>query len=334
MGELIEVYKDVKAPRQGSGQKLSDHTRSIQRIIRGINLFFDPNAYETDEEADGENVSKNSRRTIISVRKDDTTYYHYCGCPEGADKALDWDETLIAAINPEMRNLLKQQQQGEMRKILGDFLSKSAERGALWSDLERFIYYADPHSSEPEAFQDKICQLVKAMRNNQQIRFDYRGNEEGSLKTKELAPYGLVHRNENWYLYGKDLGDGHKKIFQVSNIQKLALDTVNFSWPNRFNLIAEFQQLWGVFNSDKPVEQVRLQVSKAKAYRFKVMQYHPSQQNKELPDGSLELTLQLRHPNAMIPWLLSWGGEVIPLEPASLRDSMKQQLRGMLEILE
>ncbi len=332
MEQLIQIYQDVKGPRQGSG-KNPDHTRSIQRIIRGINEFFDPNAYARDDDDEEDEASgTKSRRTIVSRRNKGTTYYWYQGQPEGADYALEGEETLIA-LNPEMRNILRRQQQKEARKIIEGFLGKTSERRALYADLDRLVYYADPQSAEPEIFQATICQLLTAMRYNQQIRFDYRSNEAGALKTKELAPYGLVHRNENWYLYGQDLGDKLKKIFLVSNIQKIHLEVATFTRPRGFNLADEFSKLWGIFGDDGPVEKVRLQVSAAKAYRFQVTRYHPSQQGKRRPDGTLELTMELRHPLAMIPWLLSWGGEIIPLEPASLREAMEGQLQTMLQAL-
>jgi predicted DNA-binding transcriptional regulator YafY len=64
----------------------------------------------------------------------------------------------------------------------------------------------------------------------------------------------------------------------------------------------------------------------------RVNRYHDSQQIKEMPDGSLEVSFLLSGAQEMIPWLMTWGSTIEPLEPQWLRQALAEQLAKALEI--
>ncbi|MBS4023305.1 MAG: WYL domain-containing protein [Dethiobacter sp.] len=51
-----------------------------------------------------------------------------------------------------------------------------------------------------------------------------------------------------------------------------------------------------------------------------------------MPDGSLEVSFLLSGAQEMIPWLMTWGSTIEPLEPQWLRQALAEQLAKALEI--
>ena len=50
-----------------------------------------------------------------------------------------------------------------------------------------------------------------------------------------------------------------------------------------------------------------------------------------VPEDGLLVTLMIRHPGEIVPWLLSWGRHVRVLEPDTLRDHLAEEARTMLQ---
>jgi predicted DNA-binding transcriptional regulator YafY len=54
--------------------------------------------------------------------------------------------------------------------------------------------------------------------------------------------------------------------------------------------------------------------------------WHPSQQTREQPDGSLTLTLDVCNDWALKSWILGFGGLVTVIAPATLVAEINQEL--------
>jgi predicted DNA-binding transcriptional regulator YafY len=56
--------------------------------------------------------------------------------------------------------------------------------------------------------------------------------------------------------------------------------------------------------------------------------WHPSQTLRELPDGGVELRLQLSSLTEVQRWILSWGGRARWLSPPELAASVRRRSGG------
>jgi hypothetical protein len=70
------------------------------------------------------------------------------------------------------------------------------------------------------------------------------------------------------------------------------------------------------------------------ARRIRETQWHPTQKIKECNDGSLELSVNVRAPENMIPWLLARKNEVELISPGFLRKIFHQEVRKILAVYE
>jgi predicted DNA-binding transcriptional regulator YafY len=73
---------------------------------------------------------------------------------------------------------------------------------------------------------------------------------------------------------------------------------------------------------------VRLRFEAAVAGRVRESIWHRSQRLSELPDGRVELSLDVAGIVEVRPWILSWGDSVEVLEPPELREVVAAAVRG------
>ena len=59
-------------------------------------------------------------------------------------------------------------------------------------------------------------------------------------------------------------------------------------------------------------------------------EWHASQATEALPDGGLELTMEVGGSQELANWVLSFGGGATVLEPASLRTEVRASLKAAL----
>ena len=77
---------------------------------------------------------------------------------------------------------------------------------------------------------------------------------------------------------------------------------------------------------------VRSRFSAYQARWVRERQYHPSQQIEELPDGGLILTAQVAGTEEVKRWLMGYGADVEVLEPAALREQIRQEIEILQKI--
>ena len=71
---------------------------------------------------------------------------------------------------------------------------------------------------------------------------------------------------------------------------------------------------------------VRLRFTAEAARWVRERQWHPTQRLRERPDGGVEVTLRLTHLAEVKRWALSYGSACEVLEPAELREMIREEL--------
>jgi CRISPR-associated endonuclease/helicase Cas3 len=67
------------------------------------------------------------------------------------------------------------------------------------------------------------------------------------------------------------------------------------------------------------------------ARRVQETRWHRSEQERELPDGSIEWRAKVAEVQEMLPWIRGWGADVEVLEPKELREMMMGEAKAIAE---
>ena len=336
MDDLKEAYIETR------GAAPSD--RTIYRAIHRLNLLFDPLAYgetpETGEEEEEEQENDDSYEQLPPViggrRIKGKTRYSYNG--DLPLFGIDTNQALLLTLGlyTQQKGLLK----GSFEKVIGvllrNILFRTNTCSRLLTEMNEHIHVSGFGSADPGKNLNKIQEIMRAIRHLKRIRLGYLRSYDGVMTHREIEPYGLICRFNNWYLVALCLQQLKKRIFLLDHIKYLeVIEKGSFTWPEGFSIKDAYGSAWGVWTVDgdkcEPAETICLQVVKGIAERFRLVSFHDSQQVKMLPDGEAHVTFTVTGAKEMIPWLMSWGGAVTVLEPQWLKTALVESLKTALQ---
>jgi predicted DNA-binding transcriptional regulator YafY len=146
---------------------------------------------------------------------------------------------------------------------------------------------------------------------------------------RRVNPYAIHLHNGSLYVIGhchlrKDI-----RTFVVDRMQKIKLTEDSFARPLGFSLESYLRHSFGMFTE----ESVRVKVRFHKSLTRYLLErrWHPSQKNKKLKDGSLELAFEVAGTKEIKTWIMGFGSLAKVLEPASLVQEIKDDLGKALK---
>lgn len=327
--KLQDAYAEINDRRPS--------VRTIYRLIRRLNLFFDPLCYgekpepgEEDPAEDDTDEAVTGEKAISGRRRGRKTYYIFRGekadLPAGAHDAT----MLQLGMYPQLRGAMKGSIEAAMQSIFRNTLSGLTTFVGIISELEHVVHVSGAFPAEPAKSEAMIREILRAIREKKRVRLSYLRTYDGAVTERVVEPHGLLCRLNNWYLTGQCIQRGQRRVFLLPNIKDLAvIENSFYRMPPGFSLKEAYKDAWGTWTDDESgdLDMVRLHVSAGPAERFRHNLFHESQRIRELPGGRLEVTYRLTGAQEMIPWLMSWGGAVEVLEPAWLREQLIRTLQ-------
>ncbi len=173
--------------------------------------------------------------------------------------------------------------------------------------------------SAPAAHElDVFDRLGRAIADQLEVSFDYRkpGAREAALR--HVQPLHLTHREGRWYLIGHDIDRNGMRTYALARIADVQLSAQWFERPKDFSVDRYFAAALGVMNGTEN-HRVRIRFSPLAADHVRDRFWHESQEVIALPDGGLELRLQLADLIEVERLILQWGVHAEALEPPELR---------------
>ena len=348
---VVKILFKVIEKTQGGGASMEDlqgayheaagrypSRRTIQRIIRRINQMFDPLAYgESPEEEnhcyDQEEVITGSR-VIESRRKRGQSYYVFTGNIGAVGNNTSDAQMVLLSLFPQQRSALKQGLEQVLQNTLHHVLTGISSFAMLFNEMDRFVHVSGPVPTDAPRSAAIIRTVLQALREKRRVRLRYLRTYDGSITNREVEPYGLLYRFNQWYLLGWCNQRKEKRLFLLEQIEDLELLQARFAIPEGFSLPELYRHSWSVWTEEVPgdPETVRLRVAKGPSERFRMIKFHDTQKVKRLPGGDLEVTYKIVGAQSMIPWLMGWGNLVEVLEPEWLRQEMTAVLEKSLHV--
>ena len=218
--------------------------------------------------------------------------------------------------------LLAEHAESAMRKLACDLPVDAAGRPEPDTRMAR---------TRSAAAADLLATLDDALRRRKQVTFSYHTMGTDATGTRTVEPMGLFFLNQHWYLAARAPGDEQVKNFRLSRIASLEVErkrpgSPDYEIPAGFDLRghARSRQAWELGAGDAVVATVvfRSQAGNASAaYRLgEPVEGHPDRRH-----------FRVRRSDAFARWLLSFGGDLVPVAPSDLVSEYKGLLRETLE---
>ncbi|MFL5519203.1 MAG: helix-turn-helix transcriptional regulator, partial [Gemmatimonadales bacterium] len=157
--------------------------------------------------------------------------------------------------------------------------------------------------------------LDGALRARKRVTFRYRSMGSGADGAREAEPFGLFYLNQHWYLAARARGETTVKNYRLSRIADARVNpgrpgTPDYEIPAGFDLRshAKSRQAWELGAGDALVATVHFRSrtgAAAAAHRL----------GEEVPGHPDRRHFRVRRSDAFARWMLSFGGDLVPLAP-------------------
>lgn len=173
--------------------------------------------------------------------------------------------------------------------------------------------------------------LSKAIQHSIEIRFRYHKLEADAPEERRVQPYHLACVNHLWYLFAHDLDRAALRRFALTRISPPFTTGLTFERPTDFSPADELLESFGIFGGTGD-HRIRLAFSPFAARLIRERAWHRSQRLRDLPDGSLEMTLHLGALEEIEGWILRWGAHCRVLAPDALKSRLLDTLTTTLAL--
>lgn len=216
---------------------------------------------------------------------------------------------------------------GKIRRwLINTFALTNAIREAR--DLDERISLELIPSSEPY-----LSTIIQAIREQNVLSMHYQSFERNAPTQHYLMPYAIKLFRLRWYVIGKVKDKEGIMIYAVDRIKDIEQTEECFKYPKQFNVHDYYRDSFGII-IDKEIacERVRIKVMNCQADYFRVLPLHASQKEIETtPDYSV-FEYRLKPTYDFEQEILSHREDVEVLEPASLRNTIKESILKMAKL--
>ena len=171
--------------------------------------------------------------------------------------------------------------------------------------------------------------IVDALKRHRCLRL---GHQKFGFEPSErtVEPYALRAWEGRWYLLVRT--DGEFKKFSLDRIHSLVMTKEHFQRLKGFSADAYFSEYFGVLTDDTPMAHVVLRATGSTPNYLRTKPLHHSQRELEHTETYTDFALDLRPTADFIGELLRHKKGIEVLEPADLRQKMRETLEEMLNI--
>lgn len=265
---------------------------------------------------------------VVSERRDGRVYYRFLESFRLGDVPFTPDELLALAFCEDLLRSLEgtvfhdsiRSALAKIRAGLGPELSAYLARLA-----ESFRVLPGPHKRYADQ-RATIEVLNDAVLGHRVVRMQYRTGRSGETSERALDPYRVWYKGGGLYVIGFDHRSEEIRTFAVDRILEIEPTDVRFEVVEGFDFERTTESAFGVIS--EPADKVRIRFAPHWRTYVEEHTFHPSQQIEPLPDGSVELHMEVGGTAELRSWVLSFGAGALVLEPEALRREVQHELEA------
>ena len=184
-----------------------------------------------------------------------------------------------------------------------------------------------PAQKDYGVYREFIKVIQEAIEGRRVLQLLYHPRDQSPAERK-VNPYAVHLRNGTLYVIGHCHLRKNIRTFMVDRMQKIKMTGESFPAPLGFSLANYLRHSFGMFRED--LVRVKVRCHKSMTRYLLERRWHPSQKNKKLKDGSLELAFEVAGTKEVRTWILGFGSMAKVLEPPSLVKEIKDDLERSL----
>lgn len=173
---------------------------------------------------------------------------------------------------------------------------------------------------------ENLYGLLHAIKNRLTIKFDYQKFWDEEWSHRVVEPYALKEYRNRWYVIGKDDRDNKIKSFGLDRLSNLDITRDNYQFPRNYNVEESYRYCFGVITpNDEKLDDIILCFTPFQGKYVKTLPLHHTQEVLEDNDHETRVKLKLYVTHDFIMELLSFGDQVIVIEPQSLAERIQSE---------
>jgi predicted DNA-binding transcriptional regulator YafY len=200
------------------------------------------------------------------------------------------------------------------------------EQRSQVSRAQRTLLATGMNRADMDEITPTLEKLRTAVSERRRVRMVYRSGSHPEPQPREIDPYALVHRWGWWYVIGYCHLREEVRSFRVDRIFSLDLTRTIFQTPAGFD-ISTFLKEEG---SQQPLTTVRIRFAPRGAAIARVNRSY-FETIEEEPDGSVVGCFRVPDLNWAASTVMAYGPDVEVLEPASLRQVVRDWAQCIFE---
>jgi predicted DNA-binding transcriptional regulator YafY len=178
-------------------------------------------------------------------------------------------------------------------------------------------------------------ELLKKIQNtlltDNKLKFDYK-NEKGERSKVTLHPYGLIINNiAEHFLVGFSEQRKALRTYTINKIRNLKVLEECFDTDNNFSLHKYSERSFGIYQGELMDVVLEFNEKGSEYVRDYKYHFHPTQKNKKLKNGNLQVKFTACGAYEICHELFKWGELVEVKSPEELRTIYRKELEKLLK---
>lgn len=173
-----------------------------------------------------------------------------------------------------------------------------------------------------------LISLAGAMQDNVKVRISYQKYSSKASSSYTIRPYALKENSRRWYLIGYCEERKGIRVYALDRIKSVEPSLNVFNMPADFDVDELFAGCFGVYLPDEGMKRSRIvfRTTEEEARYIKDLPIHNSQKQISVGGGFVTFEIYVYMNRDLMMEFLSRGNALEILEPADLRQSIKQEL--------
>ncbi len=218
----------------------------------------------------------------------------------------------------------------KMFSQFGSAIDKIVDRVTIGprEDDEQYIQFESTYRDGGSEF---LADLFGAIKSMVWVRFEYARYQTEELEKREVLPLLLKQYRNRWYLISWDRMRDDFRTFGLDRIEDLEITSEKGERPSGFDPDNFFKHSIGITNDNSPPLEVILDASELASKYLDSLPLHISQKIVERREKGYRFKLTVKITEELIREIMSYGGAVKVIEPASLKAEIELRAKRILD---